>query len=67
MDEIKKLELENKILRIQVNEIYEFALETRNENLKLVEENRKLLKIKKIRLLFIVRSAIKKLKTLIYG
>jgi hypothetical protein len=67
MDEIKKLELENKILRIQVNEIYEFALETRNENLNLVEENRKLLKIKKIRLLFIVRSTIKKLKTLIYG
>ena len=38
MDEIKKLELENKILRVQINEVYEFALETRNKNVQLNEE-----------------------------
>jgi hypothetical protein len=66
MDEIKRLELENRILRVQINEIYEFALETRNSNVQLIEEIDKLHKIRKIRLFVIFRKIIKRLKIIIY-
>ena len=66
MDEIKKLELENRILRVQINEVYEFALETRNKNVELNEEIDKLHKIRKIGLIIIFRKIIKGLKFLIY-
>jgi len=66
MDEIKKLELENRILRVQINEVYEFALETRNKNVELNEEIDKLHKIRKIGLIIIFRKIIKGLKILIY-
>jgi hypothetical protein len=66
MDEIKRLELENRILRVQINEIYEFALETRNKNVRLIEEIDKLHSIRKIRLFVIFRKIIKGLKIIIY-
>lgn len=66
MDEIKRLELENRILRVQINEIYEFALETRNKNVQLIEEIDKLHSIRKIRLFVIFRKIIKGLKIIIY-
>jgi hypothetical protein len=66
MDEIKRLELENRILRVQINEIYEFALETRNSNVQLIEEIDKLHKIRKIRLFVIFRKILKGLKIIIY-
>lgn len=66
MDEIKKLELENRILRVQINEVYEFALETRNKNVQLNEEIDKLHTIRKIRLLIFFRKILKGLVILIY-
>ena len=66
MDEIKRLELENRILRVQINEIYEFALETRNKNVQLIEEIDKLHSIRKIRLFVIFRKIIQGLKIIIY-
>ena len=66
MDEIKRLELENRILRVQINEIYEFALETRNKNVQLIEEIDKLHSIRKIRLFVIFRKIIEGLKIIIY-
>jgi hypothetical protein len=66
MDEIKRLELENRILRVQINEIYEFALETRNSNVQLIEEIDKLHKIRKIRLFVIFRKILKGLQIIIY-
>lgn len=62
MDEINKLELENRILKNQINEVYQFALDTRNQNIELLNELEKFKRILRIRLFLFLRRALLSLK-----
>ncbi len=62
MDEINKLELENRILKNQINEVYQFALDTRNQNIELLNELEKFKRILRIRLFLFLRRILLTLK-----
>jgi|LakMenE18May11ns_1017448.scaffolds.fasta_scaffold9893801_2 hypothetical protein len=66
MDEINKLELENRILKNQINEVYQFALDTRNQNIELLNELEKFKRILRIRLFLFLRRALLSLKKIVY-
>jgi hypothetical protein len=66
MDEINKLELENKILKNQINEMYQFALDTRNKNIELLNELDKLQRLKRVKFLLLLRRLFLILKKNIY-
>jgi hypothetical protein len=65
MDEINKLELENRILKNQINEVYQFALDTRNQNIELLNELEKFKRILRIRLFLFLRRALLSLKKIV--
>jgi hypothetical protein len=65
MDEINKLELENRILKNQINEVYQFALDTRNQNIELLNELEKFKRILRIRLFLFLRRALLTLKKIV--
>ena len=62
MDEINKLELENRILKNQINEVYQFALDTRNQNIELLNELEKFKRLLRIRFFVLLRRILLTLK-----
>jgi hypothetical protein len=66
MDEINKLELENRILKNQISEMYQFALDTRNRNIELLNELDKLQRLKRVKFLLLLRRLFLILKKNIY-
>ena len=45
----QQLFYENKILKKQIKQLEDFVLDTRNKNIELIQENNKLIKIKKVK------------------
>jgi len=66
MDEINKLELEIRILKNQISEMYQFALDTRNRNIELLNELDKLQRLKRVKFLLLLRRLFLILKKNIY-
>lgn len=65
MDEINKLELENRILKNQINEVYQFALDTRNQNIELLNELEKFKRILRIRFFVFLKRILLTLKKIV--
>jgi hypothetical protein len=45
----QQLFYENKILKKQIKQLEDFVLDTRNKNIELIQENNKLIKIRKVK------------------
>ena len=51
---------ENKILKKQIKQIEDFVLDTRNKNIELIQENNKLIKIRKVKFTLFLFKLLKK-------
>lgn len=56
----QQLFYENKILKKQIKQLEDFVLDTRNKNIELIQENNKLIKIKKVKFTLFLFKLLKK-------
>ena len=56
----QQLFYENKILKKQIKQLEDFVLDTRNKNIELIQENNKLIKIKKVKFILFLFKLLKK-------
>jgi hypothetical protein len=56
----QQLFYENKILKKQIKQLEDFVLDTRNKNIELIQENNKLIKIRKVKFTLFLFKLLKK-------